>query len=215
MPIPLVNPYFEVGQLHNQGLDYVASQLHAPEVPEISRLLELVLDWYITQNTTAPPEVKAAVYSLAAAGTNSTVLSTPAELYEKAGLSSEAANFLNESLALTGDFSFIISQLDNITKQALTAGLSDNDQFYVLTALAVGSASAKYGLLQQELGDQSPWAGYGNKPWPWNIDEQAAVGGAISGSVGGIFGPPGVLLGGILGAVVGGLGGSLGAWLFP
>ena len=215
MPISLVNPYLEVGNIHNQALDWVASQLHAPEVLPTDKLIELVTNWYVTQVPELTPEQKAGFYALTAMGMNYTQRYSVAELCQVAKLSDQATSFITQACVLAGGFPEIIAQLNSLNVQALAADLSDNDQSYTLLTLAIALKSAEYGQLQQTLGDKSPWSGYGygigNRAWPWSADAHGGLAGAIAGAIGGVAGGfLGIFAGFVGGGIIGGYSGAIG-----
>ncbi|GAB3733213.1 hypothetical protein GCM10027594_14950 [Hymenobacter agri] len=215
MPITKINPYLEIGNIHNQALNWIAGQLGAPAVPETNKIVELVLAWYVTQVPEATPEQRAGFYALTASGMNYAQQYSVDELCQLAKLSEQATDFITKACALTGEFSWIISQLNELTTQALDADLSENDKPYTLLTLAIALKSAEYGLQQQELGSESPWSGYGNRAWPWSADAHGglagAIGGAIAGAIAGVAGGfAGIFVGFVGGGIIGGYSGAIG-----
>ena len=208
MPISLVNPYLDVGNIHNQALDWIASQLHAPEVPPTDKLVELVMNWYVTQIPDVTPEQKAGFYALTATGMTYAQRYSVAELCQLAKLSDQATSFIAQACGLTGKFPEILMQLNTLNTQALAADLSDNDQPYPLLTLAIALKSAEYGQLQQALGNNSPWSGYraqGGGGWPWSADAHGGLAGALAGAIGGVAGGfLGIFAGFVGGGIIGG-----------
>lgn len=207
------NPYYKVGILHNEGLDYVVKNLK-PRKATIEAVLGLVSE-YGQQVTEARTQIDMAnYYEFAATSLNGLNQIPFAEFLREGKVTREGVCFINDILNVSPDFDYPtqLEILKNINSNILYSDMTEKEKQYPLLMAGIAMASVEY-WIEQINAPKTPWTPFlgGESParfsWPWKKDGEGAVIGAIGGVTGGIGG---VLVGGLLG----GIGASVAAVIF-
>ena len=218
----LLNPYAYTGDLHNQGLDFIAQNLLSfDRVPTGSKVL-INLSATFVNNSGFFPE--ATFSNLIEAGTlayNNILLDRfPSDFTEQQiTYAKQVENVFDGYENPFRHISEINNKIDDIVEKVFTSGLSEQEQIPLLIGLAVGKSSLYY-WNQQASDSNSYWSQINDKQssqqtalridWPtidWGAVLKADARGAIRGFFKGLFGGGGGAIGG---AVSGALGASAG-----
>lgn len=209
------NPYQEVGELHNAGLDYVINNLEKDQPVTIHRIIELVSKYLQSVKDDDSDYSKAVYYKLVSNTVNRLNIVPMEELFRETRNCRESICYLNEIQKISEDFDYptTLKILKNIEMNILSSDMTEEERQYPLLNVGVAIASVKYWIAQ--IADaKSPWIPFTGPPaafkWPWRSDANGAIAGGIGGAVGGsLGGPGGILVGGILGAIGGAIGASV------
>jgi hypothetical protein len=183
------NPYYEIGLLHNEGLDFVIQNLPPMEPVLIEKIIQLSSqNLQIINNT--PAKLSQAIYFDFIASTINKLNQIPFEiLLKEYKVSVESTCFINEILNVSPDFDYstTFKVLVNIESNILTSDLTQKDKQLPLLGVAVAKSSVLY-WIEQIQNPESPWINFVGDTaafaWPWKADVKGAVLGLIEGVIG-------------------------------
>ncbi|AZA84044.1 hypothetical protein C1637_16265 [Chryseobacterium lactis] len=214
----LSNPYNQVGQMHNDGMQFVIGNINPSST--IEQIVQSCASYVqkLSDNSSSEAYVNwNAFISESINRTEKLQLSGMIDwLQQKDLITKEGIDFINSINDLSDDLSLseVVSKIDSIENDILSSKMSVEQQSYPLLYAAVAKYSAQYGELQ-ETSSNSKWKEIKTArkfSWPWKKDAEGAISGAIGGAIGGIGGGlAGVGIGALLGAIGGGLGSSIAA----
>lgn len=215
------NPYWQVGILHNDGLDFVIKHLYPKEQVTIEKVIELVSEYLQSIKNANTKYDLAVYYEFIATTINGLNQISFQEFLKEAKVTKEGVCFINDIQNVSPDFDYptILKVLSNIEFNIFNTDMTDQEKQLSLLSIAVAKSSVEYWIRQMN-DPKSNWLPFiGNIQefrWPWRADASGAVSGAIGGAIGGaVGGPGGAVIGGILGGIGGGIGASVAEALFP
>jgi|SRR5690554_106527 len=204
MPIleTLVNPYSSIGDLHNQGLDYIAQNLLSfeklPNKPDI----------FITLSATFVSKTNIfgdLPYKDLETATSYALNYIALDLYPK-DFTERQIFYAREAESIFDEYEFpfnhtreINTNIDDLVKTILESELNEEEQAPILCGLAVGKSSLYY-WNQQFVNPNSYWSQINEKQasqtvslkidWPeidWRAVGKADLKGAVKGFLKGLF----------------------------
>ena len=182
------NPYFEIGVLHNEALDFVIQNLPPKEPVLTEKIIKLSSqNLQIINNT--PAKLSLAIYFDFIATTINKLNQIPFEiLLKEYKVSVESTCFINEILNLSSDFDYstTLKVLKNIESNILTSDLIQKEKQLPLLCVAVAKSSVLY-WIEQIQNPKSPWINFVGDTkafaWPWKADAKGAILGFIDGVI--------------------------------
>jgi len=198
----ITNPYLEVGNLHNQGLEQVISRLSPYDVSRpvtIERIIQATCDYLKSIsgiNTRINPAID---YAFIAKTINELELKSLSEILRHARLNEKMVCFINGMLHISDntDYETALKFVENIEENILFAEISENEKQLPLLFAAVAKSSINYWLDQFKMpvGKPSLWEDFvvaagetmDTAKWAWREDAQGALAGMFSGALAGMF----------------------------
>lgn len=183
------NPYYEIGILHNEGLDFVIQNLAPMEPVLIEKIIKLSSkNLQIINNT--PAKLSLAIYFDFIASSINKLNQIPFEIILKEyKVSVESTCFINDILNVSTDFDYstTLKVLQNIENNILTSDLAQKEKQLPLLGVAVAKSSVLY-WIEQIQNPESPWINFVGDTaafaWPWKADVKGAIVGLIEGVIG-------------------------------
>lgn len=183
------NPYYEIGILHNEGLDFVIQNLAPTEPVLIEKIIKLSSkNLQIINNT--PAKLSLAIYFDFIASSINKLNQIPFEIILKEyKVSVESTCFINDILNVSTDFDYstTLKVLQNIETNILTSDLAQKEKQLPLLGVAVAKSSVLY-WIEQIQNPESPWINFVGDTaafaWPWKADVRGAIVGLIEGVIG-------------------------------
>jgi hypothetical protein len=157
----LTNPYNQIGTLHNQGLDYIISNLsNSPTTDELANLAAKFI-CISGENIPSPTAFDTAKHYASASYAMNSYLCADVKRKPQS-FSNVQLNYYNQisETILGSDRNSIKQNLEALENEVIKSQISWKEQQPVLLAIAVGKASADYWNYQVDNQPQSAWANY-------------------------------------------------------
>lgn len=215
----VLNPYAYIGDMHNNGLDFIAQNLlDFDRVPTGSEVLINLSATFINNSGAFPEATFSNLVEASTLAYNNILLNLyPSDFTEQQIEYAELIEAVFDDYEnLFIHISEINNKINNIVIQVLESELSEEEQIPLLAGLAIGKSSLYY-WNQQKTDMNSYWSQVNyrqnsNINWPvidWRKIGRADIRGTLRGFFrGGIFGG---IKGAVGGAATGAIGNSAGA----